>query len=169
MARQLGPDTPADVRIEAWPRMARQPLVAGLTAAQENRDLLLDADRREILRFRLIRRTEMGQNRKDGGRSPGFIESTSDAINSFYGSVIQQVVPWTARPPQARPSPRPTDRVREPIKDADDLHDAIGAARATAAVATGDDAPSKSDERPSSDSLVEAPIAGGVRRVSPAD
>jgi hypothetical protein len=76
LLRQLDTNTPKDLTIEAWPRMARQPLVASLPAAQQDRDLLLDSEGREILRFRLVRRTEMGQNRKDGGRSPGFIEST---------------------------------------------------------------------------------------------
>jgi hypothetical protein len=157
LLRQLGPDTPRDLTVEAWPRMARQPLSASLAAAQENRDILLDPDRKEILRFSLIRRTEMGQNRKDGGRSPGFIESTTNAINTFYGSVTQQIVPWTARPPQARAATRPTERPDEPIEDADDLHEAIGAARATAGGAT--DARSQSTEGESGGDLVEAPIS----------
>jgi hypothetical protein len=145
--------------IEAWPRMARQPFSASLAAAQENRDVLLDPDRREILRFGLIRRTEMGQNRKDGGRSPGFIESTTNAINTFYRSVIQQIVPWTARPPQARAATRPTERRDEPIEDAEDLDEAIGAARVTAGRATGDADPAyKTAERETTAGLVEAPI-----------
>ena len=159
LLRQLGPDTPHDVMIEAWPRMARQPFSASLAAAQENRDVLLDPDRREILRFGLIRRTEMGQNRKDGGRSPGFIESTTNAINTFYRSVIQQIVPWTARPPQARAATRPTERRDEPIEDAEDLDEAIGAARVTAGRATGDADPAyKTAERETTAGLVEAPI-----------
>jgi hypothetical protein len=48
----------------------------------------------------------MGQNPNDGGRSPGFIESSVNAITSFYANVLEQVVPWTARPPQARPATR---------------------------------------------------------------
>jgi hypothetical protein len=139
--------------------MAREPLTAALAAAQDNRDLLLDPDRREILRFRLIRRTEMGQNRKDGGRSPGFIESTTNAINSFYSSVIQQIVPWTAPPPPARSTSRPPEHVDKPIEDAEDLDEAIGTARATAAVATGADTPSKAAERAPDMDHVEAPIA----------
>jgi hypothetical protein len=158
LLRQLGADTPRDVSIEAWPRMARQPLTAGLAAAQENRDLLLDPDRREILRFRATRRTEMGQNRKDGGRSPGFIESTTKAINDFYSNVVQQIVPWTARPPQARHTVQPTERREEPIEDAEDLHEAIGAARATVAVATGADTPPNADGRIADSEHVEAPI-----------
>jgi hypothetical protein len=138
--------------------MARRPLTAGLAAAQENRDLLLDPDRREILRFRVTRRTEMGQNRRDGGRSPGFIESTVNAIDDFYSNVIQQVVPWTARPPQAQHTARPGDGREEPIEDAEDLHEAIGAARATVAVATGADTPPDPDGRTAHSEHVDAPI-----------
>lgn len=166
LLRQLGADTPRDVTIEAWPRMARQPLAAGLAAAQENRDLLLDPDRREILRFRVSRRTEMGQNRKDGGRSAGFIESTVNAISHFYSGVLQQIVPWTARPPQARHATQPPERREEPIKDAEDLHEAIGVARATVAVATGTDAPSNPDGRAAASEHVEAPM-GPHERVLP--
>jgi hypothetical protein len=158
LLRQLGGDTPPDLAVEAWPRMSRQPLVAGLGAAQENKDLLIDPDRREILRFRLVRRAEMGQNRKDGGRSPGFIESTTGAIESFYGTVVQQVVPWTAKPPQARPATRPVEKSTEPIEDTRDLDEAIGAARATA---TGKaDADSSGPAGTTGDGLVDAPIRG---------
>jgi hypothetical protein len=170
LLRQLGPDTPRDVMIEAWPRMARHPLGASLAAAQESRDLLLDPDRREILRFCLIRRSEMGQNRKDGGRSPGFIESTTNAINTFYGSVIQQIVPWTARPPQARAATRPTERADEPIEDAEDLHEAIGAARATAGGATGTaDTRPKSAARDTRADFVEAPMTDAGPNASASD
>lgn len=141
LLRQLGTECPRDLLIEAWPRMARQPLVAGLAAVQEDKDQLLDPDRRELLRFRLIRRTEMGQNRKNGGRSPGFIESTTDAIEAFYEKVIQQIVPWTARPPQARtPAPRKDERPPEPIEKKGDLREAIGVARAAAASESGNGA-----------------------------
>ena len=127
LLRQLGGEAPDDLVIESWPRMARQPLVAGLSAAQEQRDLLLDPDRREILRFRVVRRAEMGQSRKDGGRSPGFIESTTKAIEDFYSAVVQQIVPWTAKPPQARPSSRAAESSNEPIEGGRDLDQAIGA------------------------------------------
>jgi hypothetical protein len=155
LLRQLGPDTPKDLMIESWPRMARQPLGATLAAAEENRDLLIDPDRRDLLRFALIRRTEMGQNRKDGGRSPGFIESTTGAIDSFYSSVVQQIVPWTARPPQSRAATRPGEGVTEPIEDTDALEEAIGVARGAGGTAIVPQ--SEEDERPD-DRTVEAPI-----------
>jgi hypothetical protein len=132
LLRQLGAETPADLVVEAYPRMARQPIMAGLAAAREDRDLLLDPDRREILRFTLVRRCEMGQNRKVGGRSPGFIQSVTTSIDNFYSSVAQQIVPWTARPPQARPPKPAAPTADRPIEDTEALDDAIGEARAAA-------------------------------------
>lgn len=155
LLRQLGPETPKDLMIEAWPRMARQPLVASLAAAEENKDLLLDPDRRDLLRFGLVRRTEMGQNRKDGGRSPGFIERTTEAIDTFYGSVVQQIVPWAARPPKARPATRRSDGITEPIEDTEALADAIEVARAVGSTDLG---AIETDDAATSDETVEAPI-----------
>ena len=162
LLRQLGSDTPPDLVVEAWPRSARQPISAGLVAARDNKDLLLDADRRDIQRFRLVRRTEMGQNRKDGGRSPGFIQSVTGAIDTFYGNVLQQITPWTSPPPQARPAPRPAERVvRAPISDAESLDDAIDQARASAtaeADRAADESVAEVRKKRQSDELVEAPI-----------
>lgn len=164
--RQLGSDCPRELTIEAWPRMARQPLLAGLAAAQENKELLVDPGRRELLRFRLVRRTEMGQNRKDGGRSPGFIESTIGAIDTFYTSIVQQIVPWMGRPPQARPTTRPDDRVTAPIEGTEDLDDAIGVARATAGTQAREAAAPSQDRNVAGSGLVDAPIGIGETEAS---
>jgi hypothetical protein len=109
----------------------------------------------------------MGQNRKDGGRSPGFIESTTAAIDDFYSTVVQQIVPWTAKPPQARAATRPADKVTEPIEDTEDLHEAIGAARATAAGQT--DITSPGDDKAAGDNLVDAPIRTDEAEASPSE
>lgn len=156
LLKQLGSDAPGDLMIEAWPRQARQPLVASVASAQEDKDLLVDPDRRDTLRFGLVRRSEMGQNRKDGGRSPGFIESTTAAIDAFYSSVVQQIVPWSPRPPQVRPSKRPAEGVTEPIEDTEDLEGAIDVARAAGAASGGTSSP---PERSSDAESIEAPIA----------
>lgn len=44
--------------VESWPRLARQPICATVGRAREDRDVLLDPDRRKILRFRLVGRCE---------------------------------------------------------------------------------------------------------------
>jgi hypothetical protein len=103
LVRQLDSEAAGDVLVEAWPRNARQPITDTLAQAADDREALADPDRREILRFRLVRRGEMGRNRKDGGRSPGFVESVTDLLDDFYAQVVQQIVPWTARPPAPVP------------------------------------------------------------------
>jgi hypothetical protein len=80
----------------------------------------------------------MGSNRKDGGRSSGFIESVIDLLNVFYASVLQQVTPWTASPPQSRATTGElAELVHEPIEDRQDLEEAISSAVAVAADETG--------------------------------
>ena len=142
LVRQLGVETPPTLTIEAWPKQAREPLLASLAQAREQRDLLLDPGGRDILRFRLVLRSEMGQHRKDGGRSPGFIQSITSLTDVFYETVLQQIVPWAARPPQARQSPRPKDLVDEPIEDSEELDEAMVAARDNAGEETEETGPS---------------------------
>ncbi len=137
LVKQLGPDTPHGLTIEAWGRNARQPISATLAQAREDRDVLLDPSR-DISRFRLIDRCEMGATRKDGGRSPGFIQSAVGLLEGFYTETLRQVVPPPARPPQVRKPGQSTELVKDPIGDAAELHEAMGAARANAAEETGD-------------------------------
>lgn len=141
LMRQLTADTSGAVVVEAWGKNARSPIAATVAQLREDRDIILDPDRRDLLRFRLVQRTEMGQLRKDGGRSPGFIQSVTTLLDNFYAGVLQQFVPWTAGAPKSRTAPKPADLVDTPIEDAEDLDHAIEAARSTAADETADDAP----------------------------
>lgn len=150
LVRQLDPNTVGDLIVEASPRNARQPITSTLIQAHADRDVLLDDGRREILRFRLVRRAEMGRNRKDGGRSPGFVESVTGLVDEFYANVAQQIVPWTARPPQARPGGRgPDSGERSGVADEDDENTVIAPVRPAATV------------EPSDDGLVDTPIGAG--------
>jgi hypothetical protein len=90
---------------------------------------LVDPEKREILRFRVVLRAEMGQQRKDGGRSPGFIQSVTALVDRFYDDVLQHLVAWA---PKAPPSVdrRPAQLVADPIEDRLDLTEAMDAARA---------------------------------------
>jgi hypothetical protein len=148
LIRQLDPDAAGDVLIEAWPRNARQPITATLAEASANREVLLDEDRREILRFRLVKRAEMGRNRKDGGRSPGFVGSVTSLIDGFYATVVQQIVPWTARPPQTRSAARASEDAAQ--SGTDEQEPEMSSQAATTV-------------KESADELVDAPIvaAGG--------
>jgi hypothetical protein len=171
LLRQLGQRTPGDLVVESWPRLARQPVSAPLDQVRDDHDLLLDPDKRDILRFRLVQRAEMGQSRKDGGRSTGFIQSVAGLVETFYSTVLEQISPWTAPPPRTRPAPAPASRAQEqddePIADREDLDDAVDAVRQLDADQPGqrvlrtrpiaeaaDDAPVSVD-----DAYVEAPIS----------
>jgi hypothetical protein len=52
----------------------------------------------------------MGMGRKPGTRSPGFIESILDLVESFYGGVVQQITPWQPPAPKLKQS-KPTPEV----------------------------------------------------------
>lgn len=165
LLKQLRPETPDDLIVEAWPRQAREPLTATLAGVREERDLLLDPAGKDLLRFRLVRRAEMGQQRKDGGRSPGFVQSVTGLAGDFYATVLQQITPWTAKPPQARPASRPKDLVDEPITDTDDLAEAMTAARTNATDTPTDPGPGPGPRTlqvtaldPTTPDYVEAPL-----------
>lgn len=93
-------DAPRDLVIESYPKNARTPHAASLADAAESRDILLGDDKRDPYRFRLVWTREMGANRKTGSRKPGFIDSVIELIESFYGSVVQNVTPWTPKAPK---------------------------------------------------------------------
>ena len=86
--------------IEAYVKNARQPTAATAHDARENRDVLLDDTKRDPVRFRIAVTRDMGHNRKAGGRTPGFIDSTQQLIESFYGDIVQHLTPWTPKAPQ---------------------------------------------------------------------
>ena len=107
-------DAPSSLVIEAYPKNARTPNSATVSDASENRDVLLGEDRRDPARFRLVLTREMGTNRKKGGRNPGFIDSVLQLIEEFYGSVVQNITPWTPRAPKIstrQPEPVTSDPI----------------------------------------------------------
>jgi len=67
--------------------------------------VLLGEGKREPARFRLVLTQEMGANRKTGSRKPGFIESILNLIETFYGSVVQNITPWTPKAPKISAPP----------------------------------------------------------------
>jgi hypothetical protein len=103
---QLG-DARGDLVIESYPKNARTCTSATLDQVREDRFALLDDDRRESHRFRIVKRSEMGVGRKSGTRSPGFIDTVLGVINDFYGSVVQQITPWQPSAPKLAKQPTP--------------------------------------------------------------
>lgn len=106
LVRQLGDSSPALI-VEAYPKGARSSTSATLEQIREDRAAILDAEKREPSRFRLVMRREMGMGRSTGRKSPGFITSVLDLIDGFYGDVVQQITPWQPSAPQIKRPPQP--------------------------------------------------------------
>lgn len=102
LLRQLGEEQPSGVEIEAWGRRARQPVIRDLSGVRQGPLCLEDEAQREILRFRVIRRFEMGEARSSGTKRQGFVQSVVGAIDAFYEGVGQQLSPYVPKAPRIR-------------------------------------------------------------------
>lgn len=111
---------PGDLSIEAFPKNARTPMIASLATALEQRDVLLGDDRREPTKFNLALTREMGAARKSQARSLGFIDSVTNLIEEFYGSVVQSITPWTPRAPKITAPPSLAASVDDDSGEADE-------------------------------------------------
>lgn len=100
LASQLGDDVDDRTVIEAYPKNARTPITATLAEVREDKDCLLGEDRREPSKFRIILARDMGMARKTGRKAPGFIDSMLGLITGFYGTVVQNLTPWTPSAPK---------------------------------------------------------------------
>ncbi len=100
LVRQLR-NAPEDTRIEAQVMHARGPgIVALLGAAREDPSVLIADPKKEIRAFRIARTVPMGTKRARGRGS--FIDSALEAVDSFYGDVMQSIKAWSAAPPKLR-------------------------------------------------------------------
>lgn len=102
LVRQLK-DAPDDTRIEAFVMHARGVSAADLLRnVRENPGLLAGDGKKELRSFRVALTTPMGSKRGNGRGS--FIQSVLDAIDDFYGHIMQNLKPWAAAPPRLRDS-----------------------------------------------------------------
>jgi hypothetical protein len=110
---------PPGLVIDAYPKNARVPTTATLAQVIDNKDLLLGPDKRDPFRFVLSLPVEMGMGRKTGSRSPGFIDSVTNLIENFYGTVVQDLTPWTPKASRiATRAPEPDrEDAEEPATD----------------------------------------------------
>ncbi|MGY6501535.1 MAG: stress response protein [Acidimicrobiales bacterium] len=129
LAGQLSQAVDSSLMIEAYAKNARTPVCATLAAVREDKDVLLGDDKKDPTRFRLILTKEMGVARKAGRAAPGFIESVIGLITDFYGTVVQDLAPWTPKAPKinrpaSRPEPHELDEPqRDPTTVASDSED----------------------------------------------
>lgn len=102
LLRQLK-NAPDSLRVEAFQMHARGAGAAALLKDVRESPAVLIADPKKDLRgFRIALTTATGSKRGRGRGS--FIDSVVEALNGFYGDVIQHLKAWTATPPKLRES-----------------------------------------------------------------
>lgn len=110
LVRQLK-DAPAGLRIEAHVAHARGAGAAELLGVvRENPDILISDHAKDLRWFRVAATRPLGIKR---GRGRGaFIDSVIDALDGFYGDVVENLKAWSASPPKMRPEPPPDAEVK---------------------------------------------------------
>ena len=109
LVRQLR-DAPSALRIEAFVAHGRGGSAAELLhAVRDTPDLLIGDGSKELRSFRITQMTAMGTKRGIGRGS--FIESVVDAIDAFYGDVLQNLRAWSPTAPQLREEPESPEEV----------------------------------------------------------
>jgi hypothetical protein len=100
---------PENVRVEASVAHGRGPGSAELLKVVRDQPAKLIADPSKDLRsFRVALSSTLGQKRGRGRGS--FIDSVLDAVDAFYGEVLQYLKAWSAAPPKLREEPEPPTR-----------------------------------------------------------
>lgn len=90
--------TSHDVRVDSWGIRSRSSMSDLLSAVRKDSSLLAPIDDRDIATFTVSLARPMGQKRSAGKRS--FIDSVLDAIDDFYGDVVQHLREWQATAPR---------------------------------------------------------------------
>lgn len=97
LVRQLR-DAPDGLRIDAFAAGARTSTSELLRAVREDPALLVTDAKREFRTFRVAASSPLGTKRGTG--RGGFIDSVLASVDGFYGAVVQQLRPWSAKAPQ---------------------------------------------------------------------
>ena len=108
LIRQLR-SAPESLRVEASVAHGRGPGTAELLKVVREEPSRLIADPSKDLRsFRVALSSTLGTKRGRGRGS--FIDSVLDAVDAFYGEVLQYLKAWSAAPPKLREEPEPPTR-----------------------------------------------------------
>jgi hypothetical protein len=99
LLRQLK-DAPDGLRIDAYSMHSRAGVSALLRDIRLKPDLLIEDPKKELKSFRLALTIPMGTKRAQGKGS--FVTSTLTLLDLFYGSVVQNLKPWSAAAPKLR-------------------------------------------------------------------
>jgi hypothetical protein len=100
LVRQLKA-APDSVRLEAFALHTRGPGAADLLkSVREDPALLVQDPKKELRSFRIAHTSPLGTKRGRGRGSA--IDSVLDAVDLFYGEVLQHLKAWAAAPPKMR-------------------------------------------------------------------
>jgi hypothetical protein len=113
LLRQLR-EAPDGLRLDAFVLHSREGASALLNDARLKPELLIEDPKRDLRSFRLTLSAPMGTKRAQGRGS--FVASALDLLDAFYGTVVQNLKPWSAAPPKLR-QPEPVE-LGEPGVDA---------------------------------------------------
>ena len=103
LIKQLPADARDALRIEAALTGGRGASTAKLMGVLRTRpEALLPADGRDIRAFRVVMEVPIGSKRSSV--SGGLIKSVNDLTHAFYAEVVQNLRPWSARPPRIVPA-----------------------------------------------------------------
>ena len=101
LLRQLK-SAPPDIRLESWGLRSRSSMSELLGNVRSTPSLLVPIDNRELVSFTVSLVRPMGQKRAAGQGS--FIDSVLDAMDDFYGEVVQHLRGWQPPAPQMQKS-----------------------------------------------------------------
>jgi hypothetical protein len=145
LVRQLK-SAPDSLRLEAFAAHARGASTASLLKeVREDPAALVQDPKRELRSFRLALTSPLGTKRGKG--RGGAIDSVLDAVDSFYGDVLQYLKAWTATPPRMREvADVPADKPAALVSTALSSQDGVEAAEAEAVVEVFDEPSVESQE-----------------------
>ena len=104
LLRQLPAEARDSLRIEAALAGGRGASTAQLMGTlRRNPDSLTPDDGRDIRRFKVVMEAPIGPKR--AATPGGLIKSIQDLVNLFYAEVVQNLHPWSAKPPRLSTEP----------------------------------------------------------------
>ncbi len=118
LVRQLA-EAPEHLVIEAYAKNARSGIAATLEDVREDSTVLIGDDKKDPVKFRLVARSEMGLSRR-AGKKPGFSQGLINAIEAFYGDILQNLTAYQPKAPKIQRSrERPAEVAAEPLPTVD--------------------------------------------------
>ena len=99
-------DSPSQMIVTGYAKNSRSGISSTLAEVREDHGVLLNDGQRDIAKFELITRTELGQNRRSGKPS-SFVDSLIAATTAFYGGVLQELHAYQPRAPRLKDDAEP--------------------------------------------------------------